>query len=422
MNRSSLLLIGLFALFMWVGVLPAAARGPGQEAAPAVHVVRFGETLSEIAQAYGVSTRELMARNGIEDADTIVVGQKLAIPSSVAEQPDPPAAAPDEGEASASERSVSISSLNRTYRVESGDTLAWVALRFGVEYEALRTLNGIQPGGGIRVGQQLILPATQNELQVTTPMQTYTVRAGESLSGIAAAHGIALQTLMSRNGISNPDAIRIGRELIIPGQVREEVAPSVGPERSGFLYHDVSPGDTMSVLSQIFDTTPQAIVRYNGLPDESTLFSGLEIRIPYGPPQVSRRLPPTPRSGTEFVISITRQRCWVMRNDRVVHEWQCSTGQGEWVTRTGTFPIKTRMEMAQSSAYRLDMPYWLGLYDVGAFENGIHGLPVDWTTGEKLWDELVGQPATFGCAMLLDEEAARLYELSYIGMPVHIVD
>jgi len=84
--------------------------------------------------------------------------------------------------------------------------------------------------------------------------------------------------------------------------------------------------------------------------------------------------------------------------------------------------VQTRLELAQSSAYELDMPYWLGIYDVGSFENGIHGLPVRWDTGQKIWTHLIGQPATFGCAMLDDDDAAQLFELSYLGMPVHIVE
>jgi hypothetical protein len=67
------------------------------------------------------------------------------------------------------------------------------------------------------------------------------------------------------------------------------------------------------------------------------------------------------------------------------------------------------------------MPYWLGIYDVGTFENGIHGLPLKWETGEKIWEGLVGQPATFGCAMLDDADAATLFDLAYLGMPVYIV-
>jgi len=58
---------------------------------------------------------------------------------------------------------------------------------------------------------------------------------------------------------------------------------------------------------------------------------------------------------------------------------------------------------------------------VGTYENGIHGLPIKWDTGQKIWEGLVGQPATFGCAMLNDVDAALLYDLAYLGMPVYIV-
>ena len=63
--------------------------------------------------------------------------------------------------------------------------------------------------------------------------------------------------------------------------------------------------------------------------------------------------------------------------------------------------------MAKSTAYELDMPYWLGIYDVGTFENGIHGLPLRW---DKIWEGFIGQPAYFGCAMLADKEAQTLYD------------
>ncbi len=338
-----------------------------------------------------------------------------------AQTPAPPVAQPDNrAEPSATGRVVS---LNRTMTVRDGDNLGWIALRYGVDLAALTALNGLDSEkSAIGIGQTLLLPATADDLRVAAPDSIHTVQPGESLGLIAQANGLSLPELLAANRISDPNTIQPGQKLVIPGPVREGEASALGPARSGFFYHNVRPGDTMSQLAQEYATTPQAIVRYNSLPDEQTIYSGLEVRIPYGPPVVARRLPPTPQSGTEFIISITRQRCWVMQEGTILYAWRCSTGQGQWATRTGSFPIKTKLETAQSSAYRLDMPFWLGLYDVGSFENGIHGLPVQWGSGEKLWDTLVGQPATFGCAMLLDEDAATLFALSYLGMPVHIVD
>jgi len=387
---------------------------------PVAHTVAAGETLSEIAQGYGIPLADLLAYNGITDADSVRVGRELRLPPSPPSEAADPA---DPTQPAQPQPGGQVISLNRTTTVRPDDNLSLIALRYGVDLSALLALNGMDSAADtIRAGQELLLPATTDDLLVADPDRVYRVQPGESLGLIAQAHDITLPELMAVNRISDPNTIQPGQELVIPGEIRTGQAESIGPARAGFYYHNVQPGETMSQLAQTYNTTPQAIVRYNGLPDEQTIYSGLEVRIPYGPPILNRLRPPTPETGTEFVVSITRQECWVMQNGTVLHDWRCSTGQGQWATRTGSFPIKTRMEVAQSSAYRLDMPFWLGIYDVGEFENGIHGLPVEWETGEKLWDTLVGQPATFGCAMLLDEDAATLFALSYLGMPVHIVD
>ncbi len=44
------------------------------------HVIESGETISEIAQAYGVTTKEIMEVNNIQNAARIQIGQKLYIP------------------------------------------------------------------------------------------------------------------------------------------------------------------------------------------------------------------------------------------------------------------------------------------------------------------------------------------------------
>jgi len=60
-------------------VVPTTATAAGEAV---VHVVKRGETLSEIAKTYGVSVQAIVDANGIEDANRIVTGQKLVIPVS----------------------------------------------------------------------------------------------------------------------------------------------------------------------------------------------------------------------------------------------------------------------------------------------------------------------------------------------------
>ncbi len=49
------------------------------------YVVQSGDSLSVIAERFGLSTKELADFNAIADADTIKVGQELAIPPVSAE-------------------------------------------------------------------------------------------------------------------------------------------------------------------------------------------------------------------------------------------------------------------------------------------------------------------------------------------------
>lgn len=58
------------------GTLPSGGGGGG------VHTVAPGETLSEIAGRYGVSSSTLASTNGISDPRRLQVGQKLTIPGS----------------------------------------------------------------------------------------------------------------------------------------------------------------------------------------------------------------------------------------------------------------------------------------------------------------------------------------------------
>jgi LysM repeat protein len=412
---------------------PQIVVDPAQPTPDAVttHVVQPGDTLTGIAAAYGLDPAELMAINGIADPNTIVVGQKLRLTPILATNlaqpaptPAPPSAPPSTGNLAAT--------LNRIYTVAAGDSLDTIALRFGADREALIALNRLNVAVPLSLGQTLILPATAAELAAARPTpeapraDVYTVRPGDSLSAIAQAHGYSLAELLTANQIDNPDTVYVGQTLVLPPPVitataEADAAVTIGAPRRGYFYYTVKPGDTLSELAREFDTTVLALLEYNDLPNAETVFTGLELRIPYGPPPLPLTLPPAPISGTRFVVSLSRQQCWVLQGEQVRYSWTCSTGYGEWITRTGAFAVQTKLELAKSTAYELDMPYWLGIYDVGPYENGIHGLPVKWETGEKIWEGLIGQPATFGCAMLTDDDAKTLFDLAFLGMPVYIV-
>ena len=433
----------------------AATESPADSTTPipSSHTVQAGETLTGIARSYGLSPAALQALNGIRDENAIYVGQVLALVAPTPEptagpRPTEPGAEPpadatpepvdDAQDATAADETASaapdpvvrsgspIGSLNRTYTIAFGDTLGRIALREDVDAKALANLNHYDSvDAPLAAGQTLLLPATADELRPSTPAQEHVVAAGESLSGIAQAYDTTTGDLMAANNISDANAIYPGQRLLIPSLAlgaSGAVLQQIGPASSGYFFYTVQPGDTLSAIAKQFDSTMEALRTFNGLPDNETVYTGLELKIPFGPPALPINLPPAPMSGTRFVISLSRQQCWVFEGDKVRYAWNCSTGQADRKTKPGNFAVQSKIPNAKSKVWRLDMPYWLGIYDVGEVENGIHGLPMAWSSGKKIWSGLIGQPATFGCAMLDDANASTLYRMAFLGMPVHIVN
>lgn len=120
----------LLALFL----IAFAASG----LAAAEHTVRKGETLTEIANRYGVSVKDLKAANRISNPNKIKVGQGLFIPDAASRTP-PPALV--------------------DYVVRKGDSLSLIAKRGGITLSELARINNVRDADMIRVGQVLKIPA-----------------------------------------------------------------------------------------------------------------------------------------------------------------------------------------------------------------------------------------------------------------------
>jgi tetratricopeptide (TPR) repeat protein len=118
-------------------------------------------------------------------------------------------------------------------------------------------------------------------------------------------------------------------------------------------------------------------------------------------------------------IDISSQRFYAYQGDTLIYNFPTSTGLPGRDTAVGHFKVQSKIPMAYSSIWQLNMPYWLGIYYVGRVENGIHALPIR-PDGSVMWAGLLGQKASYGCVILSTQAARTIYEWAEIGTQVDI--
>ena len=160
---------------------PASAQSVWRKPA-GTYLVKAGDTLSGIASQFGTTWQTLAAINGLGNPNVIFPGQVLKVAGQASTQ--------------------------NTYYVQNGDTLSGIASKFGTAYQELAKINGIANPNIIGVGQKIILPSGGG-------VKAYTVKSGDTLSGIASQFGTTWQALASKNHITVPNVIFPGQTIQI---------------------------------------------------------------------------------------------------------------------------------------------------------------------------------------------------------------
>jgi peptidoglycan endopeptidase LytE len=199
---------GLAGLVLLTAFLPLAATA-------ATITVQSGETLSEIADRYGVSTRQLMRLNGLRYSDHIEAGSRLEVPGP------------------------RVSAGPGRHRVQPGDTLGDIAARYRVSSRDLMLVNGLRNANHVEVGQTLKLPSNAviaqakpkpAPIQVSPGASEHTVGRGQTLTQIARAYQLPVATLIDINAISDPNKVTVGTRLYLKSP--EQPLASSGPSNS----------------------------------------------------------------------------------------------------------------------------------------------------------------------------------------------
>ncbi|MCW5851339.1 MAG: LysM peptidoglycan-binding domain-containing protein [Anaerolineae bacterium] len=122
----------------------------------------------------------------------------------------------------------------------------------------------------------------------------HTVKAGETVSGIALHYGVTTQAIINLNGLPWPYTIYSGKWLKIP-----TATYPTHPPMPAYRYHVVKWGETVSSIARWYGVTAQAIINANSLHAPYTIYTGQSLYIPsWGGPGPH----PGPVMGRAYVV------------------------------------------------------------------------------------------------------------------------
>jgi LysM repeat protein/predicted Zn-dependent peptidase len=171
--------------------------------------------------------------------------------------------------------------VQRKHEVKPGENLILIARRYGTTVEEIAKANRIRKHRFIYAGQELIVPITRS--RALEKPEVYVVRRGDSLSVIAARHGVSTRALAERNGKRRGATIVVGEKLEIPprgsGSGRSSPSRRKGASQRP-RHHRVKKGDTLIGLAKRYRVTPRDIQRANGHRRGRPIYAGEDLVIP----------------------------------------------------------------------------------------------------------------------------------------------
>ena len=238
------------------------------------YTVQSGDTLWGIANTHDTTVNNLKQINDLT-SDTIYVGQVLKLKQRSTTQQE------------SSQPSQSNSS--DFYTVKAGDSLWKIAMGNDLTVSHLKQMNNLTTNT-IYVGQQLRIKeeqtnsqASQSNSQTNQSSQnagTYTVKAGDTLWGIANDHDTTVNALKQNNHLSS-DTIYVGQVLSLgqtasTGSHSQSTASTQSPTSNGT--YTVKSGDTLWSIANANDMTVAQLKQKNDLSND-TIYVGQTLNV-----------------------------------------------------------------------------------------------------------------------------------------------
>ncbi len=158
---------------------------------------------------------------------------------------------------------------------------------------------------------RVALAAALGPVPAATPAKTvaddtYIVRGGDTVSAIAARHGLRTADVLRWNDLGWSSVIYPGQTLRLTGSSSQATStPAVSTTTAAAKTHTVAAGDTITAIASRYGTTIPAVLAANGLGWSSVIYPGQRISIPGSEMSVPLNAPQT--ENARLIIAIGRE-------------------------------------------------------------------------------------------------------------------
>lgn len=148
----------------------------------------------------------------------------------------------------------------------------------GTDREEVGTILDIAGSGNLSLESQVVISNYQSGANAARDpeegdgVKIYTVAEGDTVSGIATAYGITVNTILWANDLENVDSIKPGDQIFI--------LPIAG------LTYVIKSGETLDDIAKKFKADRGNIIAFNNLPANGDINVGESIVIPGGSKEV----------------------------------------------------------------------------------------------------------------------------------------
>lgn len=277
---------------------PQAAAPAKAKEQPESYVVKANDTLTGVANQFGLSVKQLADYNNLNTNSGLFVGQKLNLKETA------------EMRAKAAEQKAAETKVTtQSYTVKRGEYLKLIADRHGLSNAELAALTpGLTAGSSLLVGQRINVPVSDSKAEAKTETaaesrraapstssaeiktENYTVQRSDTLSSVAAQSKMSLADLAALNQISTNTGLRIGQTLKIP-------AGSTIPDS-----YTVQSGDTLTAIANRYNLSLEQIASLNGISRTAGLRTGQRLKLSGEPVSVEESKASTTAANSDIHI------------------------------------------------------------------------------------------------------------------------